>query len=583
MGYNSAQQQAIEEAGHTLVLAPPGSGKTGTLVGKCVHIIRQSPNTKVALMTFTAAATQELQERVAKALTKSEMSRVDIGTFHHFCMDMLAKAKLLGKLLPPPSQPTAIRQAMSSAAYPGKYEEAAGEIQRAKRSLDFTGRESPLIEAYESFLRRHRASDLDDVVRIAALALRDGRIKPLPVTHLLSDEYQDADKTQSTFTVGHGKSGVITTVVADDDQSIYSFRGSLGYDALTEFETECNATRICLEINYRSNSEILKAAEAVIINNTNRVEKNVVSHRGPGGQVYVKRVPSRPLECQAVSRILMSSMAQDDGSVRVAEPGEWAIIARTNGAFRLLVGELKCEGIAYYRIGGKDDLPEDAEVFMNFLNSLQTGDSIGVEAMLIRAGVNPHTAATAIASCDGHCLAFLEGIPAELDRPDPEDAKLVKEVATRCQAWRNYLTLGHYERVIDGVAFYFLDNGLVKSSTPDEDFKFWVELLKRGRGSLTRRTERLMRKKEEKSKAGVALVTMHSSKGLEFENVIVIQANTGTIPSPNNPLVEEERRLFFVAITRAKRHLTVMAQRQPLGSPFVDEMERSGVVHQLAN
>lgn len=576
MQFNAAQSEAIQYNSNLLVLAPPGSGKTGLIIGKARHIVETNPNTKIALVTFTNAATEELEHRLRSLLPSDVVKkRISVRTFHGHCMDLLRQANRLGKILGPNESVQVLRQAMSDSDFAGKYEDALIELEQAKRNLAFNGQETPLVQAYESIRRRHRASDLNDVVREAVLGLKRGDIKPLPVTHLLGDEYQDSDQLQIEFTVAHSDAGVVTSIVGDDDQSIYSFRGSEGFRGMLDYRERTHAHQVILEINYRSRAEILDAAAAVIRNNVDRVDKVVLSHRKSGGRVSVMRLPNRQREAHVVCNILRDDHETPDADVITHPKGRWAIIGRTNSDFRLIEGTLRMEGITYHKNGGRDEVPDDAQVFMAFLRSLQTGESLGLEMALRRCPVDPTAVNGLMQALGADHHTFLDGDVPELDRPLPEDRKVLESLASMCSRWRDLLSQGQYERVIDGVAAWFLDNGLVQSKNADEDFVYWASLLKRGRGSLTRRTEMLLSPRDRKATDGVTLTTMHASKGLEFERVIIIQANTGAIPSPKNPSVEEERRLFFVAITRAKDDLTVMTHTDPGPSPFIAELLRS--------
>lgn len=582
MRYNVDQQAAIEAEGNLVILAPPGSGKTGTLVAKTARILKSSPQACVGLVTFTDAATKELDHRLSEALSKSEYARIKVATFHKHLINQLREAKLLGRLLGPKETVTMIMRAISACGRGMSIDDAQAEIEAAKINEGFTGRESDLIESYEEQRRTLRGLDLWDVVREGVVGMRQGKVPLLKVTHILTDEFQDTDKLQLAWLLLHVHADVDVTVVGDDDQSVYGWRGAMGYQGMVQFEQETAATRVVLQINYRSRKEILDAAAAVIRNNTQRVPKTMLSSKGDGGKVFIRSVASSAVEASLIANAVIADTEESENGTYRPGRGRWAVISRNNAGLHMVAAEMRTRGIAYVRVAGKDKLPDLARVLCQLLTSIQTGDALGIAGALLTAGVSDMAMKILQATFEGDAPATIQAeqtsqlyrlldgeIPADMDQIPAEEAKTIKTFARLGRVWRARTKDGLYGDVINGVENWL--EGFAKEKELD-DLAFWAEKLRNANGSLSVRSRRALDYEAPKDGTGVALHTMHSSKGLEFDRVVVIGCNQGTIPSSKAESVEEERRLFFVAMTRARDELTITYSSSTSRSQFISEM-----------
>jgi superfamily I DNA/RNA helicase len=582
MRYNVDQQAAIETEGNLVILAPPGSGKTGTLVAKTARILKSSPQACVGLVTFTDAATKELDHRLSEALSKSEYARIKVATFHKHLINQLREAKLLGRLLGPKETVTMIMRAISACGRGMSIDDAQAEVEAAKINEGFTGRESDLIESYEEQRKTLRGLDLWDVVREGVVGMRQGKVPLLKVTHILTDEFQDTDKLQLAWLLLHVHADVDVTVVGDDDQSVYGWRGAMGYQGMVQFEQETAATRVVLQINYRSRKEILDAAAAVIRNNTQRVPKTMLSSKGEGGKVFIRSVASSAVEASLIANAVIADTEESESGTYRPGRGRWAVISRNNAGLHMVAAEMRTRGIAYVRVAGKDKLPDLARVLCQLLTSIQTGDALGIAGALLTAGVSDMAMKILQATFEGDAPATIQAeqtsqlyrlldgeIPADMDQIPAEEAKTIKTFARLGRVWRARTKDGLYGDVINGVENWL--EGFAKEKELD-DLAFWAEKLRNANGSLSVRSRRALDYEAPKDGTGVALHTMHSSKGLEFDRVVVIGCNQGTIPSSKAESVEEERRLFFVAMTRARDELTITYSSSTSRSQFISEM-----------
>jgi len=571
MGLNTEQKRCVACKRDLMVLAPPGSGKTGTLVAKTVVILRGQPNARIALVTFTDAAATELRERISKKCDSTQMRRVSVATFHSHAIEQLRAAGKLGRILGPWEATELLRDALREVGSGLVVEDAEAAMHAAKSSPDFTGAEEDFIATYEEKKRAHRALDLQDLTRETVTGMRGGTIKPLPATHVLCDEYQDVDWNQFWWLLEHRAAGATVTVVGDDDQSVYGWRNSLGVTAFREFERLVQPKVVHLEVNYRSCREVLQGAIALIRNNAERIDKNVISNVGDGGRISVVASSSKVAEAEKVADLIESDGTPDAGGYVLVPPGRWGVIARGNRDLWLIAAELRRRRIPFVKSNKRDGEPWEVMAFCGLLVALQTGDSVGLQHGLRAAGISSEVAKALQHRMGEEFFSIMDGQLPDLDFAPIEDVRALKEFSRLCSVWRERVAQGKYREVIAATALWFVEN-VVRGEDTGDEFMAFAEMLEKGKGPLNVRVSSVFRQEDRKPNGGVSLYTMHSAKGLEFDRVFVAQCNSGTVPASKSASVEEERRLFFVAMTRARSELTLSYVSTKGRSPFLGEV-----------
>lgn len=597
MGLNVEQQRAVDCEDNLLVLAPPGSGKTGTLVEKARHILSKDPRASVLLVTFTDASAKEAKERLQKQLTPQQFRRISAATFHKHAMDQLRAAGKLGRLISDNESRNLVREALVEVGSTMDPREAEQKIQAYKSSPDFTGKEEDFVEAYEARKTSFRGIDLQDVIREAVNGMRtknpEKRVPPLTATHVMCDEFQDVDLNQLHWLLCYFQLGAIVTVVGDDDQSVYSFRNSLGYDAMKLFIETVSPTVIHLEVNYRSRREILQSATALIRHNTKRMDKTIVSFLGDGGNVYTTKAADKEAEASMIVDAIISDAAARGYDLDKIPKQRWGIIARTNRDLWMIAMVLRSEGIPFVKSQKKDEAPKEIMQFCDLLVAIQTNDSLNLRNALSALGVNDRTIQKLHAQLKDSFFQIMDGELPGLTDLSIEDQTVLKPFLEKCPIWRELTAVGQYSRVIGAVGAYF-EAAVTMHDEVKSDFRNVVDLLsganhkhlaregnqsssrnnlrKRPAGNLQVRVLNFFRQEDNKGAGGVSLYTMHGSKGLEFDNVFIAECNSGTIPSAKSTSVEEERRLFFVAMTRAREELTMCSIVTKGASVFLSEI-----------
>jgi DNA helicase-2/ATP-dependent DNA helicase PcrA len=576
MKLNPGQQECVACATPLMVLAPPGSGKTGTLVAKTTAILKSDPRAVVGLVTFTDAAAKEIQERVSKALPGRDGRRVIARTFHSHGIEQLRAAGILGRILTPYESSAIVKEA--AAEFPPVLDDNAPSpeafLQEVKSRPEFTGNEAPFIAAYQERLRQLRAVDLQDITRDALLGMRTGTVRRLPVSHLLADEWQDVDTNQLMWVLEHHNQGVITGVVGDDDQSIYGWRNSLGFEAFQAFKAHVSPTVVELSHNYRSSQEIIDAATALVHHNVKRIPKVILATRGTGGHIAVANTSSKKAEAEYLLDMMSDDISTDDDGEVLIPQGRWGVLARNNADLWLVGARLRSARIPYTRSSKKDEYPFEIIAFCALLRALQTGDQVNLETALRAVGLAPSTITELSRRHGDQLFSIMDGEVPDVSFAPVEQAKALQSFAAVCRNWRRSTAEGRYRAVVDAVALWFQSN--VVSAEQTDDFLNFTEILKRGPGTLNAKVNHILQQQTRKHKSGVHLLTMHGSKGMEFDRVFILQCNAGVTPSKHATSIEEERRLFYVAMTRARFELTLSYNPAKLASQFIAEAGCAG-------
>lgn len=589
---NPEQQAVVDHDGHCLVVACPGSGKTRVIVIKIEHLLATIPKSRVCAVTFTRDAANELKKRLLvsakkrfghEAAAQIVSRRTRVGTFHSLAIRQLRASGQIGKIASPAEQLAYVHRALAMSEAEIPLEEAVQIIETVKSSRAVVPEEDhPVYQAYASLLKRAQIEDLHDVLRKSLHLMQTGEVPPYPVEYMLVDEFQDTDEIQLAWVLEHVKAGTKVTVVGDDDQSVYSFRHALGYQGMERFREATEARLITLGTNYRCRSEVLSAAGLLIGHNQERIDKSLKAARGPGGSVTSLRFSSRPLEAEAVIEKIWSDVEPYKGDpwfIYTVSTGKWAVLARSRRTLDCVEQALHARRIRYLRPPSESIWSRQPFVFfISLLRSLQSGEVVGIDQALHFAGLAHDHFEMIQEAMQTDLWRLLDGVLPPLDGLPDDAAKTLKKFAGLSTGWRRQVRDGEYNLAILGVSDWFTDR--IKGDDERELFKTLTESVGKLSGSLVERVNTLTLPKPENkddgeddndSASGVSLMTMHGSKGLEFDNVWIIAAEEGVIPSPKNPVYDEERRLMYVGMTRAKDHLTMTSRVIQSPSPFVIE------------
>lgn len=621
-GLNPAQRQAVTHpGGPLLVLAGAGSGKTRVIAHRIAHLIldRGEPAEGIVAVTFTNKAAEEMRDRVA-SLLGGPPEGAWIGTFHAFCLRLLrreAERAGLGSgfaVYDTDDQVAVVRRLLKEAGLPDAAAVARnhlGRISRAKNALEtpasFEARAfseefrltARIFARYEEELRRANAVDFDDLLLFAVRLLDGGRHPDLlaryagQCRHLLVDEYQDTNRPQylllRALSSVHGN----LFVVGDEDQSIYAFRGADLRNILDFERDHPGAAVVKLEQNYRSTGTILEAAGAVISRNTLRKGKRLWTGNPKGEAVVLCQAPDERTEAEWVAR-----------QIRALHPEipyeEIAVLYRTNAQSRPFEEIFRRDRIPHQVVGAvrfyerrevKDILaylklvanPADDTAFRRAIAVPPRGigeATLGLLEQTARAfGSSLLEAASRVAEhglAGGRAGRALRGF---LDLVG-ELRTLAGEVSLVALFDRLLERIGYeayLERIYPAEGADRMDNvrALVSAAAEHER-----EVPGASLESFLDRSALVSDADEVGSRPGVTLMTAHCAKGLEFLAVFVAGLEEGLFPHARSlgdrEGLEEERRLFYVAMTRARERLLLSraAARLFQGAPVRSEPSR---------
>jgi ATP-dependent DNA helicase Rep len=612
MSLNPAQREAVHyTAGPLLVLAGAGSGKTRVITEKIVHLVRAGMRAeKITAITFTNKAAREMRERAGRLLRAlgGEHAPV-ICTFHALGLKFLqiehARAGLrrgfsvfdsddsrglIKELLPAASKNDvidAMRFLVSRVKNEGLSPEQALEVAGTARELEA----AQLYAAYQKRLAAFNAVDFDDLIRVPLRLLEADEELALVwrerIRYLLVDEYQDTNRAQYRLLKALvGPRGAFTAV-GDDDQSVYSWRGA-DPENLRELSRDYDALRVVkLEQNYRCSARILRAANAVIANNPHLFEKKLWSEHGDGAPIRVLECADEIIESEKVAAEIAHRAAQSK-----APWSEFAVLYRGNHQAKAIEKSLRLLRIPYHLTGGQAFF-DRAEVkdLLAWLRLLANPDD---DAAFLRAVVAPRcevgaTTLERLGEIAGSAQLSLMRAAASshvLKQLSPRPASALGGFADRIERLRGIA----HARGMDGLTEALLrESGYeahLRSSAPDkamlerrlENVGELLDWLKEGArrsgdgvGDLAAQLAILTNADRDDPGNAVRLMTLHGAKGLEFRHVFVIGVEDGTLPHEGGieeGRLDEERRLFYVGITRAKEHLVLSyaATRTRFGS-----------------
>jgi len=553
MRLTDSQRQAVEVSGHSLISACPGAGKTRVLSSRAAHLLNTNQENRVVTVTFTRDSAQELEGRIKKQTNKTR-GRLLAGTFHALCLRQIRGNIMRGyRLISAGEQSSIVRRAISRAKLDGvlSYEDAVEAISTYKSSINpkvKPDEAGEIFRSYQHILDREHMIDFSDIVILAVMGMKNGKVAPIPATHMLVDEAQDMDQVQYAWIKCHSDNGTETLLVGDDDQSIYGWRHALGYEGLMQFKAEHKAKHITLAHNFRSEQAIIHHAGLLIQNNKNRVQKDFVCTSDKKGIIEVVRHSNEENQAKSIA-----ALAEDKE--------EWAVLGRTNKALDLVELAFLAAKLPYTRIGGSSLWDRDvAAVYLAFLESLEDNHAGGIGTVLHWAGINDMT----IASIDPKAT-LEEGLKTvysklEDDPGSKPAARFVSKLIAMIPQWLSLLKNGRTSLVCGGVAVCLEEqvkgNKRMLLNRASSVIAALSGTLKQRMAFVRNSGKKNENKPIEANVPKTILMTMHASKGLEFDCVSVVSCVEGFSPHLDSPL-DEERRLMYVAMTRARHRLVL--------------------------
>lgn len=613
---NESQRKAVEYIdGPSLVIAGAGSGKTRVLTYKIAYLLQQGVKPwSIMALTFTNKAAREMKERIGKLVGQELAQHLYMGTFHSiFSRILRAEAQHIGftnnftiydesdsrsliktivkemgldeKVYKPASVHSRISMAknnLMSAENYARDKELYQADQRAKMP-----RVGDIFITYVQRCQQANAMDFDDLLTLTFKLFQeheDIRKKYADrFDFLLVDEYQDTNHAQMRIVMQLCKEKERVCAVGDDSQSIYSFRGA-NIDNILSFQSRFKEARLFkLEQNYRSTQSIVEAANSLIKHNSNQIPKNVYSKNDKGESLIYKPAYSDKEEALIVCREIKRIKRQDD-----CQYSDFAILYRTNAQSRSFEEEFRKQGIPYRIYGGlsffqrkeiKDVIayfrlvanPDDEEAFKRIINYPSRGIGNTTVAKIAACALDNHVSFWQVISSPEHYgLGVNKGTLAKL-----ESFRLMISGFVEKSASMNAFDLGDTIVKESGISADIYKPGsrepedLARQENLEELLggmqSFVEECREEGREQEAYLTDYLqgvalltdLDSKGDDDEPRVSLMTVHASKGLEFPTVFVVGLEENIFPSAIVSTLrelEEERRLLYVAITRAEKH-----------------------------
>ncbi|GLK87539.1 DNA helicase Rep [Pseudomonas turukhanskensis] len=630
---NPRQQEAVNYVGGPLlVLAGAGSGKTSVITRKIAHLVQQCGirAQHIVAMTFTNKAAREMKERVGTLLKGAEGRGLTVCTFHNLGMNIIRKegARLgykPGFSIFDDGDIKALLSDIMQKEYSGDdgIDEIKGYIGSWKNDLilppeALENARNPKEQTaaivymhYQRTLKAYNAVDFDDLILLPVKLFQEHadilEKWQNKVRYLLVDEYQDTNASQYLLVkmlVGMRNQ---FTVVGDDDQSIYAWRGARPENLMLLKEDFPSLKVVMLEQNYRSTSRILKCANTLIANNPHAFEKQLWSEMGHGDEIRVIRCKNEDAECERVAMEILSLHLRTDRPY-----SDFAILYRGNYQAKLMELKLQHHQIPYRLSGGtsffarqevKDLMayfrllvnPDDDNAFLRVINvprreiGSSTLEKLGNYATERKISMYNATDEMGLsAHLDSRYSERLQRFKHWMDKIRQQCAENEPIAVLRSMVmdidYENWL---RQNASSDKVAearmgnVWFLIDALKNTLERDEDGDMTIE---DAIGKLVLRDMLERQQEEEEGAEGVQMLTLHASKGLEFPYVFIIGMEEEILPHRSSieaDTIEEERRLAYVGITRARQTLafTFAAKRKQYGeiidcspSRFLDEL-----------
>lgn len=612
--YDSLNEQqklgVFTTEGPVLILAGAGSGKTRVLTHRVAYLIEEKGVAPYHIMaiTFTNKAAGEMRERIDSMIGMGSES-IWVSTFHSSCVRILRRfADRLGyansftiydtddsktlmkdickrleidtKIYKEKTFLNVISSAKNELISPEEFaQNAAGDFNKT--------RQAQVYREYQARLKANNAMDFDDLIMKTVELLKfDTEVRNFyqeKFHYIMVDEYQDTNTAQFELVrlLASGRENLC--VVGDDDQSIYKFRGANIYNILNFEKHYPNATVIKLEQNYRSTANILNAANGVIANNQGRKEKRLWTEAGDGEKIYFQQFESAYEEADFIARDIAARVRRGE-----YQYGDCAILYRTNGQSRMLEEKLIMSGIPYKIVGGVNFYArrevKDLLSYMKVVDNAQ--DDLAVQRIINvpKRGIG----ATSIGKASDYAYHMGLNLFEALEKTDeiPTIGRAAGKIAPFVELIHHFRSVCANEGVAALLQEIIDETGYVEELKLEgtDEAKARIENI----DELITKVVSYEQEAEEPSLSGfleevalvadidsladdgsyVVLMTLHSAKGLEFPNVYLSGMEDGLFPSymsitadNSEEEIEEERRLCYVGITRAKQHLSITGAR----------------------
>lgn len=561
---NPAQQQAVTAAEHTVaVVAGPGTGKTKTLVARIAYLIEEQgvkPG-EITAVTFTNQAASEMRERLAARLGKRTAARLTIGTFHAICLRLLGNVKLIG-------HGEALQAAEDVLRAQGGGLSAKALLQAVSRvkngaSFEQAGLDEALFGAYRARLQELDAFDFDDLLT-EALALDTAGRKCF--AHLLVDEFQDINGTQYALVRAWSRSGKSLFVIGDPDQSIYGFRGASGH-CFAQLTADAPETRVIrLTENYRSAPEVLRAAQPVIERNPGDA-RPLTPNRPSAVPVRLVQTADDFAEgvfiAKEIGRMtggvdMLEAQSLEHGR-RIRAFSDIAVLCRTHRQLALIEKCLRHDDIPCV-ISGREDFLDADEVrgLLAFLRHLSQPEDAAALSTALRLLWN--CPADLVQRAQRLCAGQTSFEPEALRKAVP-GCGVLEAWLGRAAEWLPKVKKDKPYKLVQQWAEQYGGTPAMEQFCAMAVFHssfsaLWDALALGEEADLHRAAGKGW------ESGAVRLMTLHAAKGLEFPAVFVAGINAGVLPleSPRRPTdMEEERRLLYVGMTRAREELILTA------------------------
>ena len=646
---NAQQQAALKYIdGPLLVLAGAGSGKTSVITGKIAYLVEQCgiPSRNIYAVTFTNKAAREMKDRVSKLLSSTESKGLSVSTFHNLGLNIIRfEIKTLGfkpgfSIMDQEDCRNLLKELL--VRHTDLDEKLIDNIQHTisdwKNSLlepgqavsasNSTGEQSiaMLYERYQRALRAYNAVDFDDLIMIPVCLFRE-QPEVLAkwqqrIRYMLVDEYQDTNLAQYELVRTLVKEKQALTVVGDDDQSIYAWRGARP-ENLMQLQEDFPALKVIkLEQNYRSTGRILAAANQLIDNNPHLIQKALWSELGPGDPLRFIISDNEEREAERVVNEIIDMRLK-----RRCKYSDFAILYRGNYQSRLMELKLQTQNIPYDITGGQSFYAKtEIKDVMAYLRLIINPDDDNALLRIIntpRRQIGPTTLERLGEYANQRQVSFLDAIDEVGLSATVPSANL-----QRLQRFKHWL------QTVQRNVYSDKPVPAIREMLEDIDYQDWLRQNASSDAAASKRWENinllisqieyalkdsdsdsveadknpieaaiskiilrdiLDREQEESADDKVQLLTLHAAKGLEFLHVFLIGMEEDVLPHRNSiegDQIEEERRLAYVGITRAQRTLTMTsaAQRTQFGetsattpSRFVDELPQDDLVRMGGN